>query len=145
MRLAFIAFALLAACVIVQTAGMLFLIRWLTRARHVIASPSVYRRGVLLTRLFMAIVLVHLIQVGLWGAVFWQAHELPNFETALYFSLASYTTLGFGDVVLEPGWRVLAGLEGLGGILLIGWSTAFMFTIVHRMYEYWAEAHGEPP
>jgi len=57
----------------------------------------------------------------------------------VYFSLASHTTLGFGDVVLEHGWRVLAGLEGITGILLIGWSTAFMFAVVNRMYEHWRQ------
>ncbi|SRR6266404_6622617 len=139
MRLALVAFVLLAGCVAVEIAGTLFLVHWLARLRHVIESSSAWRRGALLARLFMSIVVMHLIQVGLWAVVFWEAHELPTFETALYFSLASYTTLGFGDVVLEPGWRVLAGLEGLTGILLIGWSTAFMFAVVNRMYEHWRQ------
>src|SRR5437867_10708241 len=63
--------------------------------------------------LFVGIVLLHLVQVGLWAVVFWRAQELPNVDTALYFSLATYTTIGFGDVVVGPGWRVLAGIEGL--------------------------------
>jgi hypothetical protein len=67
---------------------------------------------------------------------------VPNVETALYFSLATYTTIGFGDVVVGPGWRVLAGIEGLTGILLIGWSTAFVFAVVNRMYEQRRQVHG---
>jgi hypothetical protein len=128
--------------VIVQSVGMIVLIHWLARARRVLESPSAPRRVVLLLRLFLAIVMLHLIQIGLWAGVFWGAHELPNVETALYFSLASYTTIGFGDVVVGPGWRVLAGIEGLTGILLIGWSTAFMFAVVHRMYEHWRQVHS---
>ena len=121
---------------------MLFLIHWLARLRHVIESTSAPRRVWLLLRLFLGIVLLHLIQVGLWGIVFWRASELPTLETAIYFSLTTYTTIGFGDVVLGPGWRLLAGLEGLTGLLLGGWSTAFVFAIVNRMYEHWRQVHA---
>jgi len=141
-RLVVLAIALLATCVIVQSLGMLVLIRWLSRVRRVLESRSTYLRVALLLRLFGGIVLLHLVQVGLWAVVFWRAHELPNVETALYFSLATYTTIGFGDVVVGPGWRVLAGIEGLTGILLVGWSTAFVFAVVNRMYEHWRQVHS---
>jgi Ion channel. len=140
MYLAVIAFALLAACVIVQSLGTLLLIRWLARAR-IVESPSTLRRMTLLLCLIVSIVLLHLIQIGLWAAVFWQSGELPTLETAVYFSLVTYTTIGFGDVVLRPGWRVLTGIEGLTGILLVGWSTAFAFAVVNRMYEHWRQRH----
>jgi len=141
-RLVVLALALLATCVIVQSVGMLVLIHWLARVRRVLESPSTPRRVALLLRLFLGIVLLHLIQVGLWAGVFWHTQELPNLETALYFSLATYTTIGFGDVVVRPGWRVLAGIEGLTGILLLGWSTAFVFAVVNRMYEHWRQVHS---
>ena len=142
MRLVLLAVALLATCVTVQSLGMLVLIRWLSRVRRVLESRSTYLRVALLLRLFVGIVLLHLVQVGLWAVVFWRAEELPNVETALYFSLATYTTIGFGDVVVGPGWRVLAGIEGLTGILLVGWSTAFVFAVVNRMYEHWRQVHS---
>jgi len=142
MRLALLGVALLATCVIVQSLGMLVLIRWLSRVRRVLESRSTYLRVALLLRLFVGIVLLHLVQVGLWAVVFWRAQELPNVDTALYFSLATYTTIGFGDVVVGPGWRVLAGIEGLTGILLVGWSTAFVFAVVNRMYEHWRQVHS---
>ena len=141
MYLAVIALALLATCVIVQSVGMLLLIHWLARVRHILESPRTPSRVMLLLRLFVAIVLLHLIQIGLWASVFWQAGELPTLETAVYLSLATYTTIGFGDVVLGPGWRVLTGVEGLTGLLLVGWSTAFAFAVVNRMYEYWRRTH----
>ena len=141
MPLTLVALALLAACVVVQSVGMLVLIHWLTRLRRVLESPSAIRRVGLLVRLFLSIVLLHLIQVGLWAVVFWRARELPTLETAVYFSLVTYTTIGFGDVVLGPSWRVLAGIEGLTGMLLVGWSTAFVFAVVNRMYEHWRQVH----
>ena len=60
--------------------------------------------------------------------------DLVEVGVRLYFSLVTYTTIGFGDVVVGPGWRVLAGIEGLTGILLVGWSTAFVFAVVNRTY-----------
>jgi voltage-gated potassium channel len=141
MQLAVIAFALLAACVIVQSLGMLLLIHWLTRVRRVLESQSTLRRVMLLLRLIVSIVLLHLIQVGLWAIAYWQAGVLPTLEVAVYLSLVTYTTIGFGDVVLGPGWRVLAGIEGLAGLLLVGWSTAFAFAVVSRMYEHWRQRH----
>src|SRR5438445_5166016 len=88
-RLVLLAVALLATCVTVQSLGMLVLIRWLSRVRRVLESRSTYLRVALLLRLFVGIVLLHLVQVGLWAVVFWRAPALPNVETALYFSLAT--------------------------------------------------------
>jgi hypothetical protein len=141
MQLALIGFGLLAACVTVQSVGMLLLIHWISRGRHVLDSPSALPRIALLIRLIISIVLIHLVQISLWAGVFWQSGELPTLETAVYFSLATYTTIGFGDVVLRPGWRILTGIEGLTGLLLVGWSTAFAFAVVNRMYESWRARH----
>ena len=141
MHLVLIALALLAACVIVQSLGTLAMIHWLARVRQVFESPYVVRRVGLLPGRFTFIVLLHLIQITLWAAVFWREGELPTLEKAVYFSTTTYTTVGFGDVVLGPGWRVLAGIEGLTGIILVGWSTAFVFAIVNRMYEHWRQVH----
>ena len=142
MHLVLLALTLLAACVVVQSLGMLLLIHWLARVRHVIESRSVHRRVGLLLGLFVWVAGLHLLQIGLWALVFWRAGQLPNLEVATYFSLVTYTTIGYGDIVLGPGWRVLAGIEALTGLLLVGWSTAFAFAVVHRMYEHWREVHG---
>ena len=141
MRLALVAVPLLAACVTIQSLGMLVLIHWIARLRGILDSPSAPRRLGLLLRLFLWIVLLHLTQVGLWALVYRVTNELPTLETALYFSLVTYTTIGFGDVVLGPGWRVLSGIEGLTGMVLVGWSTAFVFAVVNRMYEHWRDRH----
>ena len=141
MHLVLIALALLAACVIVQSLGTLAMIHWVARVRQVFESPNVVRRVGLLLGIFTFIVLLHLIQIALWAGVFWREGELPTLEKAVYFSITCYTTVGFGDIVLGPGWRLLAGIEGLTGIILVGWSTAFVFAIVNRMYEHWRQVH----
>jgi hypothetical protein len=62
------------------------------------------------------------------------ADVLPDFETAIYFSLTSYTTVGYGDVVLPASWRILGPVEAGVGILMFGWSTGIMVTALTRIY-----------
>ena len=61
------------------------------------------------------------------------ANALPDLESALYFSTSSYATIGYGDLVLPRGWRVLGAIEGANGVILLGWSTAFFVAIVGRI------------
>ncbi|MBX9466602.1 two pore domain potassium channel family protein [Rhizobium sp. WL3] len=65
-------------------------------------------------------------EVWLWAAGFTVIGVVDDFETALYFSTTTFSTVGFGDVVPNPEWRMLAALEGVNGFLLIGWSTAYL-------------------
>ncbi|HRX34957.1 MAG TPA: potassium channel family protein [Aestuariivirga sp.] len=78
------------------------------------------------------ILLVQTIIVWLWAVVFLLVGALPEFEPALYFSLVSFTTVGYGDVVLDPQWRLLSGLTAANGFLSFGWSTAYMVELVRR-------------
>ena len=61
--------------------------------------------------------------------------RLETFEEAAYFSIVTFTTLGYGDVTLDPHWRLLSCVEAVNGILLIGWSTALLFSIVQRSWK----------
>jgi voltage-gated potassium channel Kch len=60
---------------------------------------------------------------------------MPNMPAALYFSAVTYTTTGYGDLVLPEEWRLLGAVEALTGILMCGWSTGFFFAIVSRMFD----------
>ena len=59
---------------------------------------------------------------------------MPDLESAFYFSIVTYTTTGYGDLVLPEEWRLVGGVESLTGILMCGWSTGFFFTVVSRIY-----------
>jgi len=49
--------------------------------------------------------------------------------------VVTFTTLGYGDITLpEQEWRMLSGIEALNGILLVGWTTAFLFAVVQRSW-----------
>ena len=77
---------------------------------------------------------LHLAEAGVWAAYFLLAGLLPDMETAFYFSLTSYTTVGYGDVVLPPSARLLGPTEAAVGILMFGWSTAIMVAAITRIY-----------
>lgn len=72
-------------------------------------------------------------EVWLWAAGFTLIGVVDDFETALYFSTITFSTVGYGDVVPHPEWRMLAALEGVNGFLLIGWSTAYLIAAGMRV------------
>ena len=79
---------------------------------------------------------LHVIQITLW-AITYQVlvpEILPTFEKAIYFSIVTFTTLGYGDITLHEGVRILSGIESLSGILLVGWTTAVLFSVVQRAW-----------
>ncbi|MDE0033875.1 MAG: potassium channel family protein [Deltaproteobacteria bacterium] len=80
-----------------------------------------------------AAVSAHIIQVWMWAAMFVVTETLPDFSEAVYFSLATYTTLGYGDVVVGKGVRIFAAMAAVTGLLNFGLSTAFLVGIYSRL------------
>lgn len=79
----------------------------------------------------------HYLDIALYALGYWffeNASQLEDYESALYFSSVTYTTLGYGDIVLTDGWRLLCGLQAMNGTLLFGWSTALLFLLVQRLW-----------
>jgi voltage-gated potassium channel len=93
---------------------------------------------VVLTTTVIVLIVLHSVEITLWALAYrWilPGPELPDFESALYFSFVTFTTLGYGDITLSEGWRLLSGIEALNGLLLVGWTTALLFAIVQRGWE----------
>jgi hypothetical protein len=74
----------------------------------------------------------HLLEVLVWAATYAVVGAAPPGTDLIYFAFSNYTTLGYGDVLPLPHWRLLAPMTALNGILLIGWSTALIFTLLRR-------------
>jgi hypothetical protein len=70
---------------------------------------------------------------------------LPDLETAAYFSLTCYTTVGYGDVVLPEPWRLLGPLEAAVGVLMLGWSTGVLVAVIGLMYRHLAPSRTASP
>ncbi len=91
------------------------------------------RDSVVLVILVLWLMAAHVIEIGMWAWTFLRYDLFPSWEAALYFSAASYTTLGFGDVLLPDAWRLLSGATAANGLLLFGLSAAFLFGAVGRL------------
>jgi len=129
---------LVAVTIVIHGLGTTYWVRYLAH-RHAGRSGA-WHLGESL-RLVIATALVgvtlHTIQILLWAAAFLrldQAAELESFEKAVYFSFVTFTTLGYGDITLSEGWRLLSGIEALNGILLVGWTTAMLFAAVQKIW-----------
>ena len=77
---------------------------------------------------------VALLEALAWASVYLALGALKGLEQALYFSLVTFTTLGYGEIVLDERWRLLASFEAANGIIMFGWSTAIVMAVVHRVY-----------
>ncbi|MEP9388440.1 potassium channel family protein [Mesorhizobium sp. KR9-304] len=83
------------------------------------------------------------IEVWLWASCYYAMGGVVvgDFETTLYFSTATFATVGYGDIVASGEWRLLTALEGLSGFLLIGWSTAYLVAAGIRVGPFRAGEH----
>ena len=122
------------ATVTIHFAGLLILM-WMLRARghNFRAHESVFGQIAAIVFVVLGLVAIHTAEIWLYAIVFYGLGALQHFEEALYFSTTSFTTIGFGDVVLDRKWRLLGAIEGANGLILFGWSTAFLFSVTARM------------
>ena len=75
----------------------------------------------------------HLVEIALWAVLLILCGEFQEFGTAYYCSAVNYTTLGYGDLLLTPSWRLLGPLEATNGALMFGVSAAMVFAVIQRL------------
>jgi voltage-gated potassium channel len=127
-----------------QCAGMAAVIAW---ARPSLA-PDVLRSGairsaMLVMRLMTAFIGLQMLEILLWAG-FYRWLCFPLWESAFYFSAASYRTVGCGDVVLPWMWRTLGPVESVIGVLMCGLSASFLFAVVSRLVDREARVSDSP-
>jgi hypothetical protein len=110
--------------------SLLMLNRWTHRRRDVhLRHALVLIAGVIL--LFFAAVLA---EVGVWAFAYLTLGAVEGIEASLYYSMVTFTTLGYGDIVLSDRWRLLSSLEAANGIIMLGWTTAVVMAVVQRTF-----------
>jgi hypothetical protein len=87
-----------------------------------------------LTGLVSGLLFLHLIEMAMWAVTLAMGGILPDFETSLYYSLKSYTTVGYGDVLPPQTWRLVGPIEAAVGVLMLGLSTSAIVATVQRLY-----------
>ena len=89
----------------------------------------------------VVLLLLHFIEVVLWALFYFMLPDnagLSNWPEAVYFSVVTFTTLGYGDITLNPEWRQLSGMQAMVGIVVFGLTTAILFTVIQRL---WRASH----
>ena len=120
--------------VIIHMLGLMVLMGFMrARSDHLHPSRSPFRQSVFILMVVLGLFLIHAIEMLAYAALYYGLGEFPTFEEALYFSVSTFTTLGMGDIYIESQWRLVAAIEGFNGFLLIGWSTAFLVTVIGRL------------
>lgn len=94
-----------------------------------------FDRKVVQIMIFTALFLLSLnfLEAIIWGFTYYLLPGITEFQTlekAIYFSLVTFTTLGYGEITISSSNRILAGLEAMSGVLLLGWTTAMMFSML---------------
>ncbi len=132
-----ISLVITAITIIIHAFGSAFGLRY--QAKHFSITMHEWRlryvlRVLITSALFL--ILLHFIEIIIWSVLYItlpDIHAIKTFEEAVYFSLITYTTVGYGDITLGPTWRIVGGFEAMNGILLIGWTTAMFYSVVQNV------------
>lgn len=139
---------LIAMTVAIHALGTIIYLRILSRYRHYWKRHLGLITALLsLSGIVGFLVVLHLLEITVWASYYHLQGLLPDFESAAYYSIATYTTVGYGDVVLPREWRLEGTAEALVGILMTAWSTALLYKVINKFHErvadHWDPAHAE--
>lgn len=94
---------------------------------------AIWRQMSMILVIVLALFAIHTIQIWMYAVLYYLLGEFQTFETALYFSTSSFTTVGYGEIVLDERWRLVGAIESANGFILIGWSTAFLISVISKL------------
>ena len=124
-----VGWTLMAASVAIHVGGLTAALRWF-RGR----PQSFWGWTLHFSAIAGWTVLLHLSEIAAWGVYYLWSDAIPDLASALYFSAVTYTTTGYGDVVLPQQWRLIGGIESLTGILMCGLSTGMFFAVFSDIF-----------
>jgi hypothetical protein len=88
----------------------------------------------MLTFVMIILFVTTFVQVLLWAGCYLMIGAIDEVEPAIYFSMVTFTTVGYGDIILDPEWRLLAACEAVAGLIMFGWSSAIVVLTVQALY-----------
>jgi voltage-gated potassium channel len=126
----------------IQCAGLAMLISWArTSVERGLSRLSAVHAAVLMIRFSTLVIILHFLQIFVWS-VFYRWYCLPSWESSFYFSASSYSTVGYGDVVLPQMARLLGPVESVTGVLMCGISVSGLYALAARLVD---RESGAPP
>ena len=134
LKLILTAWGLVAGTVVIHAAGLVLALGPVLRST-VRVDVGFWPITWLVIRTAWWLIVIHMIQIAFWALFYWWQRCLPDAESSFYFAGVTYTTVGYGDLVLPKQWRLLGPIQALTGILMCGLSTGFFFAMVSRIHE----------
>ncbi len=132
-----ISLSVIVATIFIHSIGSALWINYLGRKFIVGNNDFGFGRSLrILSSTAVLLMIIHYLGIMLWAGIFLSLpalDKITHWEEAIYFSMVTYTTLGYGDITLPPVWRVMSGFEAMNGILLFGWSTAMFYAVVQKL------------
>ncbi|MBR0553073.1 ion channel [Stakelama marina] len=132
-----IATAMVLLTVAIHGGGIIALVRLMRleaaeeRSSHIMHAS--WRGFLFVLTLVLGLFALHGIEIWLYALLYLLGGALGDLEHAVYFSTITYATIGYDDQGLAQAWRLVAAIEGINGVILLGWSTAFFVTVVGRL------------
>lgn len=124
------------ASVLFHVAGLVSSAMLLRKTSPLLASLSVWLQSMVRIILGMLLIIVlHILEALAWALLYSELGEFVSLERALYFSVTTSTTLGYGDITLSPRWQLLSTFEAVSGLLLFGASTAFLLGLMKHLFD----------
>ena len=130
---ALIAWCLVESTVAIHAAGLAVILGYFFKIPP--ADRRYLKTAWRLSRMAWWIIILHLIEIAIWGLFYWWQECFADVESAFYFAGITYTTIGYGDLLLPQEWRLLAPVQGLTGILMCGLSAAVFFAVVNNLFK----------
>ena len=119
----------------IQVLALVLVIRYLVGRRQRETTGSGLSADIGIVGTVLAVLLAgHLLQFTTWALLFIVLGEFTDMETALYHSVVNFTSLGYGDIVMSPRWRLLGGLEAANGVLMFGVTTGSLMAVMSRLF-----------
>lgn len=132
----FIGVFLICLTVVIHAVALDYLILWIKKSGN--KMRLMFKRHWKVPVLIIAVLGTfgaHIVQIWIWAVFYMMIGVMPDLEEALYFSTSAFTTVGFGDIFLDKDWRLVSSFQSANGFILFGWSTAFIFEVMSKLYE----------
>ena len=123
--------------VAIHAAGIYALSRLLRLEEREEAAEHVHPlslRGIAATIIvILGLIVLHGIEIWIYAFLYLGIGSVDGLREAVYFSTITYGAIGYSDAAMAERWRLVSAIEGINGVILIGWSTAFFVTLIARM------------
>lgn len=112
------------------------------RASRPYVEGPLWRHALLTISVVLGLFVIHGVEIWLYAVVYTMIGAVPDLREAVYYSSISYGSIGYDDSLMAPQWRLLGGIEGVAGAILLGWSVAFFVTVMTPFTVRWKQGKG---